>query len=189
MSESLFLTAAVSVAKPRLRAYLSAPVTPASAWPHEEWAGVTGAWHEDDDELPAAIAECDRWLDGDYATVLRELADEDELQLRFDETSGSLAVDLSCRVDFRLPSLVWACTVVRGLTGFMAGGEHGIVTVTADWSDDDLVMRLSPHRTAFLDRGTRARAEAKAQEIDLRSVACDADQPDTAAEVIDWLLD
>jgi hypothetical protein len=186
MSASLYVTAAVAVARPRLRAYLCAPVTPASAWP---WTGLTGAWHEDDDELPAAIAECDRWLDGDYATVFRDLAD-DELEFRFDEASGSLAVDFSTRVDFRLPSLVWAYTVLRGLAGFLAGDEHGIVTVTADWSDDDgLLMRLAPDHATFLDRGSRARAEAKAQEIDIRAAAYDADQPDTATDVIDRLLD
>ena len=41
MSESLFLTAAVTVAEPRLRAYLRAPVTPASAWPRQQWYGVS----------------------------------------------------------------------------------------------------------------------------------------------------
>ena len=186
MSESLYVTAAVAVARPRLRAYLSAPVTPASAW---QWTGLTG--DRDDAELPAAIAECDRWIDGDgdYATVFRDLAD-DELEFRFDEATGSLAVDFSTRVDFRLPSLVWSCTVLRGLAGFLAGAEHGIVTVTADWSDDDgLLMRLAPDRATFLDRGSRARAEAKAQEIDIRAAACDADQPGTATDVIDWLLD
>ncbi|WP_327004830.1 hypothetical protein OHA72_59060 [Dactylosporangium sp. NBC_01737] len=188
MSESLFLTAAVSVAKPRLRAYLSAPALPASQWPHPQWAGVTGGAWGSRDELPAAIAECDRWIDGDAAAVFREL-DEDELLFRFDEATGSLAVDLTTRVDFRLPSLIWSCTVLRGLTAFMAAGDHGIVTVTADWSDDTLLMLLAPDHTAFLDRDARARAEAKAQEIDIRSAACDADQPGTATEVIDWLLD
>ncbi|MEV4518332.1 hypothetical protein AB0K00_56420 [Dactylosporangium sp. NPDC049525] len=196
MSESLFLTAAVVVARPRLRAYLRAPVTPASGWSHQQWTGLTETQTQtqallDRDELPAAIQECDRWIDGDYATVFRDLADDDELLFRFDEATGSLAVDFSTRVDFRLPSTVWACTVLRGIAGFLAAGEHGLVTVTADWSDDAVLLRLAPDHSAFLDRDrdARARTQARAQEIDIRAAACDADQPGTAAEVVDWLLD
>jgi hypothetical protein len=184
VSESLLLTAAVAVAVPRLRAYLNAPVTPASAWSPRQWAAVAGGRRG---ELPAAIAECDRWIDGDAATLFRTLADDDELLFRFDEATGSLAVDVSCRVDFRLPSLIWACTVLRGLAGFMAGDDRGIVTVTTDWSDDSILMRLAPEHSAFLGRDARARAEARSWGIDVRAAACDADEDATPAEVIDRL--
>ncbi|MFG2041590.1 hypothetical protein [Dactylosporangium sp. NPDC048998] len=188
MSETVFLTAAIAVAKPRLQAYLRAPVKPASGWPEQQWAGISEACR---DELPAAIEECDRWLEGDYATVFGELAQDDELMFRFDEDSGSLAIDFSCRVDFRLPTLVWAFTVLRGIAEFMAEGDHGIVTVTADWNEDRIVMRLTPEHTAFLDRNgdVRARAEAGDREIDIRSAACDGYEAGSAAETIDWLAD
>ncbi|MER7003216.1 hypothetical protein ABT297_09235 [Dactylosporangium sp. NPDC000555] len=194
VSESVFLTAAIAVAKPCLRAYLRAPVKPASGWSQEQWAGIAAPGPGRApylDELPAAIEECDRWIDGDYATVLRELAHDDELMFRFDEASGSLAIDLSCRADFRLPTLVWAFTVLRGIAEFMADGDHGIVTATTDWNEDSILMRLAPKHAAFLDSDgdARARAEARNREIDIRSAACDADQADSAAETIDWLID
>ncbi|GAA2599834.1 hypothetical protein GCM10010399_33280 [Dactylosporangium fulvum] len=197
MSESVFLTAAIAVAKSRLRTYLRAPVKPASGWSQQQWAGITEAWRDDDErhqyreELPAAIKECDRWIDGDYATVFRDLAHDDELTFRFDEATGSLAVDFSSRVDFRLPTLVWACTVLRGIAEFMADGDRGIVTVTADWNEDKVLMHLTPNHAAFLDwnRDVRARTEARGWEIDIRSAACDTYQSDSAAETIDWLVD
>ncbi|MEV6811689.1 hypothetical protein [Micromonospora sp. NPDC051296] len=196
MSESVFLTAAIAVAKPRLRAYLRAPVKPASGWSQQQWAGITVAGRDDDErqqhreELPAAIDECDQWIDGDYATVFRDLAHDDELMFRFDEATGSLAIDFSVRVDFRLPTLVWAFAVLRGIAEFMTDGDNGTLTVTADGNEDRILMHLTPKHTAFLDgnRDVRARAEAADWEIDIRSAACDAYQPDSAAETIDWLV-
>ncbi|MEV8511668.1 hypothetical protein [Dactylosporangium sp. NPDC051484] len=194
MSESVHLTAAIVVAKPRLRAYLRASVKPASGWSRQQWAGLTEAWHGDHerheyrDELPAAIEECDGWIGGDYATVFRDLAHDDELTFRFDEATGSLAIDFSCRAEFRLPTLVWAVTVVRGIAEFMAGDDHGIVTVTTDWNGDSILMDLAPRHTAFIG-DARARARARDREIDIRSAAGDAYEADSAAETIDWLID
>ncbi|MDG6105709.1 hypothetical protein Daura_12820 [Dactylosporangium aurantiacum] len=187
MSESVYVTAAVAVARSRLRAYLNAPVAPAAGWTPERWAGLPGA---DPDELPAAIAEADRWLAGDAATVLRDLARDDELTLRYDEATGSLAADVAARADFRLPALVWAVTVFRGLAAFMAGDDHGLVTVNADWSDDDILLRLAPGHARLLDRGRDARAvaEARGRAIDVEAAARDAGD-DPADDVIDRLLD
>jgi hypothetical protein len=39
------------------------------------------------------------------------------------------------------------------------------------------------------DRDARARTEARSLAIDIHAAACDADQPGTAGEVIDWLLE
>jgi hypothetical protein len=186
------VTAAISIAGPRLRAYLNAPVTRASAWAPREWAGLTGsddgAGGGEEGELPAAIAECDTWLDGDHAAVLRDLAD-DELVFSYDEDTASLAVEFTSRVDFRLPSLVWACTVLRGMAGSMADGDRGLVTVTTDWHDDSVLLYLAPGRTAFLDpdRDAAAIARARSWEIDVRSAAGDTDPGEDAAGTIDRL--
>lgn len=187
MSESVYVTAVASVAPPRLRAFLDAPVARAADWTPGQWAGLSGA---DPDELPAAIAEADRWLDGDAATVLRDLADGDELTLRYDEATGSLAADVTGRADFRLPTLVWAVNLFRGLAACMAGDDHGLVTVSADWSDDSVLLRLAPGHAALLDRGRDARAiaEARSRAIDVEAAAGDAGD-DPPGDVIDRLLD
>ncbi len=187
MSESVFVTAAVAVPEARLRAYLRAPVTPAATWSPQRWAGLAGAASG---ELAAAIRECDRWIDGDYAGVFRALEDDGELTFRFDETTGSLAVDFAARADFRLPTLVWAVTVLRGLADFLADGDHGLVTVTNEWSDDTVLLHLTPGRSAFLDRDrdARAYAEARSREIDIQAAAGDAGEDEAPGEVIDRLL-
>ncbi|MEV0134809.1 hypothetical protein AB0H83_40915 [Dactylosporangium sp. NPDC050688] len=187
VSESVSVTAAVSVTLPRLRAYLHAPAARAAGWTPGQWAGLPGA---DPGELPAAVAEADRWLDGDAATVLRELARNDELTLRYDEATGSLAAGVAARADFRLPALVWAVTVFRGLAAFMAGDDQGLVTVSADWSDDSVLLHLTPGHAALLDRGRDARAiaEARSRAIGIEATAQDAGD-DPAGDVIDRLLD
>ncbi|MFF5225354.1 hypothetical protein [Dactylosporangium sp. NPDC000521] len=175
MSESVCVTAAVRIERSRLRAYLTAPANKASSWSPADWAGVTGG-HEDRDELPAAIAECDTWLDGDHADVLLGLID-DGLLLRYDEATAALVVEFESRADFRLPTLVWACTVLRGMAAFMADGDRGVVTVTSDWRDDSVVLQLTPGSSGFLEAG--ARAEARGWEIDVRADAEDSDTDDS----------
>lgn len=171
------MTAAITIGAPRLRAWLDAPVRPASSW--QDWAGVAASSH---DELRAAVEECDGWLSGDHAGVLRDLV-EDELLLRYDESTGALVVEFASRADFRLPTLVWACAVLRGLADFMADDDRGLVTVTNDWDDDTVLLHLGAGGSAFLDRARDARriAEAHGWEIDVRAAALDAD------EDVDWL--
>ncbi|MEV6931952.1 hypothetical protein AB0M46_46715 [Dactylosporangium sp. NPDC051485] len=167
MSETVMLAAAAVIAEPRLREFLDSPVKQAADWPEPDWAGLFAAMPDQSpDELPDAIAECDGWLDGDYATVLRALLDDDELTLRYDEATGSLALDFAGRVDFRLPSLVWACTIARGLAEFMDGEDRGTATITTDWNGAEIVLRLTPGRSEF-----RRDPEARAEEIDIRAAA------------------
>ncbi|GAA2383526.1 hypothetical protein [Dactylosporangium salmoneum] len=167
MSETVMLAVSAVIAEPRLREFLESPVKPAADWPERDWAGLLAAMPDQSrDELPGAIAECDGWLGGDYAAVLRELQDEDELTLRYDKATGSLVLDFAGRVDFRLPSLVWACTIARGLAGYMDGEDRGVATVTTDWNGDEIVLRLTPGRSEF-----RRDPEARAEEIDIRAAA------------------
>ncbi|MGI5183469.1 hypothetical protein ACQEVZ_45155 [Dactylosporangium sp. CA-152071] len=184
MSESVCVTAAVRIEHSRLRAYLNAPVEPASAWSPAEWAGVTGG-QEDRDELPAAIAECDSWLDGDHADVLLDLV-QDGLLLRYDEATAALVVEFESRADFRLPTLLWACTVLRGMAACMTDGDRGVVTVTTDWRDDSVVLQLTPGGSDFLAPG--ARAEVRGWEIDVRADAEDADPDEEPDEIINRLI-
>lgn len=192
MSDSLMVAAAITIAKPRLQTYLTGPVKPASAWPEKDWVGVTEPWSDSEErsryraELVDAIEECDSWIDGDYASVWHGLADEDELVLRFDETTGSLMVEFSSRVDFELPTLVWAFAVLRGVADFMAGDESGLVTVTVDWNDDTALMRLAPDQSSFLDRGRDALTyrRARDREIDIQSAVADLGRDESAAETI-----
>ncbi|GAB3837171.1 hypothetical protein ACFPIJ_17120 [Dactylosporangium cerinum] len=182
MSESVFVTAALLIAKPRLQTCLRSPVAPANAWSPQEWAGVSEL-----DELPSAIDECDSWLDGDYADVFLDLA-QDDLTFQFDEDTGSLVVEFSSRADFRLPTMIWAVTLLRGVAGFMADGDHGLVTVTNEWSDDTVLLHLAPDTSTFLDRrrDARAYAEAKSRELDIQAAAGATD--DEPRDVIDRLL-
>ncbi|MGW6916857.1 hypothetical protein ACWGB8_23975 [Kitasatospora sp. NPDC054939] len=185
MSQNLTVAAAVTVAVPRLRAYLRAPVVPASAWPVEDWAGLG-----DRAELAAAAGVCDRWLDGDYAGLWRGLDEDGGLALGYDEGSGALTVDIDTRVDVRLPSLVWGFTVLRGLAGFLAGDDGGLVTVTGDWDGEPVAMHLAPGRSRFLDRGRDAAALARAGDaaFDVRCAVADTDPDASATDIIERLL-
>ncbi|MFJ8111331.1 hypothetical protein [Streptomyces sp. NPDC096132] len=197
MSESVVVSASITIARPRLRAFLAAPVTPSAAWAEQEWAGICDPWSDGGErhryraELPAAIAECDSWIDGDYASLLCELADgEGGLTFCFDDATGSLAVNFSSRVDFRLPTLVWAFTVLRGVTAFMADDDSGLVSVDVDWNGDTALMRLGPDRSSFIDsrREPEAGAEARSRALDVRWAASDADEGEPATEIVARLL-
>jgi hypothetical protein len=196
MSQSVIVAVATTIAEPCLREWLRAPVKPASAWTQSGWAGLCASWSDGGTrrryraELPAAVEECDRWIDGDHAAVLRGLDEEDALTLGFDGASGSFTVDFDSRADFRLPTLVWAFTVVRGMADFMADDDRGLVTVTVDWSGDTTLMHLAPNRSSFLDRGQDSGllAGARDAEFGIRCAAGDADTGETATEMIERLL-
>ncbi|GAA3846030.1 hypothetical protein GCM10022243_10280 [Saccharothrix violaceirubra] len=175
MGEYVTVAAVMTVARPRVREWLRAAVVPASTW--TDWSGVEG-WDD------AAVAECDRWLEGDYAGLLHELVDDSGLRIGFDEATGSLTVDFDARVDFRLPSLIWAFTVFRGLADVMVDDDAGLVTVTGDWDDAPVALHLSPGRSEFV-RGA-ALARAADLEFDVRCAVGDVDDP--ATEVLDRLL-
>ncbi|MFJ1706322.1 hypothetical protein [Kitasatospora sp. NPDC088346] len=197
MSQSIVVAAAVVIAKPRLRAFLRAPVVPASAWTEGEWIGVCEAWSDSGvrrryrEELAGAIDECDGWLDGDYAGLLRGLDDEGSPAIAFDEVTGSLVVDFEARVDFELPSLIWAFSVLRGMESFLDEGDGGLVTVTVDWSGDSALMLLASNRSSFLDRTGDAvsRARARNAEFDVRCAVSDGEGDGASvAETVDRLL-
>ncbi|WP_431683661.1 hypothetical protein [Kitasatospora sp. KL5] len=196
MSRFVIVTAAIVVPKPRLQAYLRAPVAPASTWTEQDWAGLCEPWSDSGTrrryrrELAGAVAECDGWIDGDYAGLLCGLDGDGEPAIRFDEATGSLTVDFDCRVDFQLPSMIWAFTALRGMAGFMAEDDSGLVAVTADWSDETVLMHLSPGRSSFLDpnRDTAALARARDAAFDARCAAGDADTNESATEVVERLL-
>ncbi|PPK71272.1 hypothetical protein V5P93_003137 [Actinokineospora auranticolor] len=187
MSQYVVVAATMTIAQPRLRSYLRAPVAPASTWSEQDWAGVCDPWPRYRAELPSAIAECDRWIKGDYADLLRDF---DELTLRHDDATDSLLLEFDTRADFQLPTLIWACCVLRGVTPFMADDDSGCATITTDWDDDaELRLRLSPNRSAFLDpdRDRAAIAKAKDADFDVRLAISDADPDESGADVLDRL--
>ncbi|MFE4667991.1 hypothetical protein ACFRI7_38060 [Streptomyces sp. NPDC056716] len=169
MGQYVTLAAAVIIGRPRLEAYLRAPVRPASTWGERDWAGLCAPWSEGRryrEELSAAVAECDRWTGGDHAGLLSTLAEDDVLSAGYDPDSGSLALDADVRVDFRLPGLIWACTALRGMASFLTGEDAGLVTVTADWDAGSALLRLLPGRSAFLDRERDAAEWARARDLE-----------------------
>lgn len=196
MSEHVTVAAAVRIARPRLQTYLRAPVVPASTWPAHDWAGVCGSWDDGGtrsgyrEELADAIRACDGWLDGDHAGLLAGLDEDGEPALGYDEATGSLTVDFDARVDFRLPSAIWALTVLRGMAGFMADDDTGLVTLTTDWSGEPVLLRLGPDRSSFLaaDRDARELARARDAEFDVRCAAGEAVRYGSAAEAVEHLL-
>ncbi|ALG14318.1 hypothetical protein [Kibdelosporangium phytohabitans] len=178
MSQYVSVAAAMTITKPRLQTYLRTPVAPASTWALQDWTGVCDPWSDSEtrrryrDELADAVKECDSWIDGDYAGLWRDL---DELTLGFDPDTGSLAVDFDTRADFQLPSVIWACTVLRGLANAMADNDSGLITITADWDGEAVLsLHVSPGQSAFLGRGTKALAEAKDAEFDVRCAVTDS---------------
>ncbi|OKI12541.1 hypothetical protein [Streptomyces sp. CB03911] len=183
MSQFIMVAAAVVMARPRLEAYLRAPVAPASAWAEAEWSGVCESWRDGAvrrryrEELAGAVEACDGWTDGDHAGLLLGLDDEDgSLTIGFDRGSGSLTIDFDARVDFQLPSLIWAFSALRGMAAFMADEDTGLVTVTADWDDTPVLMLLGPNRSSFLDRNRDAAAWGRARdtEFDVRCAVSEA---------------
>ncbi|MEV7286255.1 hypothetical protein AB0O01_17050 [Streptomyces sp. NPDC093252] len=185
MGQYVSVTAALVIGAPRLTGYLRAPAVPASAWPLADWAALG---HGED--LSAAVAACDDWLTGDYAGLLRDLAEDGGLSAAHDPDTGSLVLDLDTRVDARLPGLVWACAVPRGLTRFLADGEGGLVTVTTDWDDTTAHLLLTPGASAFLDprRDAAALARARDAEFDARCAVSDP-SADSATDLVAQLLD
>ncbi|MEV0678528.1 hypothetical protein AB0I60_18620 [Actinosynnema sp. NPDC050436] len=191
MSRNLTVAAAITIATPRLQSYLRAPVPPASAWAEHEWVGLCEAWSDAATrrryraEPAGAVAECDRWVGGDHADLLRGLDDDGGLTLGHDGDSGALVLDLDTRVDFPLPSPVWAFTVLRGVAAFLADDDSGLVEVTVDWAPDVVLMQLSPGRSVFLGRGVAPTARARDAEFDARCAVSDTDRGETASEVVD----
>ncbi|MFE6870983.1 hypothetical protein ACFVFS_31055 [Kitasatospora sp. NPDC057692] len=196
MARYVTVAAAVTMEPARLREFLRSPVTPPSTRPESDWSGLCDPWHEEAvrrryrAELPAALAECDRWIDGDHAALLRGLDEDGGLTLRHDEATGSLAVDFDTRVDFELPGMIWALTALRGLADAMAGEDTGLVELTTDWSGGTVLLHLAPKRSAFLDpdRDAAALARARNAAFDARAAACEADEDTEAGEVLDRLL-
>ncbi|KOV09699.1 hypothetical protein ADK60_39915 [Streptomyces sp. XY431] len=196
MARYITVTAAITIAEPRLRAYLRSPLAPASAWPESDWTGLCTPWPDRAlcgqylAELPAAVAECDSWLDGDHADHLLELAGRDELTLRHDGATGALALDLDTRVDFELPGMIWAFTVLRGLAEVMAEADGGLVELTPDWTGGTVPMLLSPGRSVFLDpaRDAAALAPARDAAFDVRCAAPGPEQDEPAAGLLERLL-
>ncbi len=196
MARYITVTAAVTVAAPRLRAYLRSPLAPASAWPEADWTGLCTPWPDRAvrrrylAELPAAVAECDSWLDGDHADLLRDLAADDALALRHDGATGALVLDLDTRVDFELPGMIWAFTALRGLAAVLADGDGGLVELTPDWTGGAALLHLSPGRSAFLDPARDAAVLARARDaaFDVRCAVPEADEGASAAELLERLL-
>ncbi|MFJ4091140.1 hypothetical protein ACIPYS_06110 [Kitasatospora sp. NPDC089913] len=196
MARYITVTAAVTVAEPRLRAYLRSPLAPASAWPEPDWTGLCTPWPDRAlrsrylAELPAAVAECDSWLDGDHADHLLELAEHDDLGLRHDGAGDALVLDLDTRVDFELPGMIWAFTVLRGLAAVLADGEGGLVELTPDWTAGSVPMLLSPRRSAFLDPARDAAALARARDaaFDVRCAVPEKHDDTSVAELLEQLL-
>ncbi|GGV25089.1 hypothetical protein GCM10010495_46130 [Kitasatospora herbaricolor] len=199
MAQFVEVAAAVVMARPRLVAYLRAPAAPASTWPVEEWAGVCEPWRDGAlrrryrEELVGAVEACDGWTDGDHAGLLRGLDDEDgSLTLGFDRAGGSLTIGFDLRVDFQLPSLIWAFSTLRGMAAFMADEDTGLVTVTAGWDDTPVLMHLGPNRSSFLDRSRDAAAWSRARdtEFDVRCAVSEAgtDADGSASGIIRRLL-
>ncbi|WP_380283744.1 hypothetical protein [Kitasatospora purpeofusca] len=195
MARYVTVTAAVTMDPARLREFLRSPVAPPSTRPESAWSGLCAPWHDEAlrrryrAELPAALAECDRWTDGDHAALLHGLAEDGGLTLRHDGPTGSLAVDLDTRVDFELPGLIWALTALRGLADAMAGEDTGLVELTADWSGGTVLLHLAPKRSAFLDpdRDAATLARARNAAFDARAAA-EADEGAEAADVLERLL-
>ncbi|MFC9329586.1 hypothetical protein [Kitasatospora sp. NPDC057015] len=179
MSQFIEVAAAVVMARPRLEAFLRAPVALASAWPVDDWLGICEPWNDGAlrrryrEELAGAVTECDGWIDGDHVGLLRGL---DGLRIGSDEDSDSLTIDFDSRVDFQLPSLIWVFTALRGMAGFMAEDDTGLVTAIVDWDDASAVMHLGPNRSSFLDRTRDAALWARARdaEFDVRCAVSDA---------------
>ncbi|SDT81569.1 hypothetical protein SAMN05216371_6708 [Streptomyces sp. TLI_053] len=196
MARYITVTAAVTVAEPRLRAYLRSPLAPASAWPESDWTGLCTPWPDRAlrgrylAELPAAVAECDSWLDGDHADHLLDLAEHDDLGLRHDGAGDALVLDLDTRVDFELPGMIWAFTVLRGLAAVLADGEGGLVELTPDWTAGSVPMLLSPRRSAFLDPARDAAALARARDaaFDVRCAVPEKHDDTSVAELLEQLL-
>ncbi|MFF8774016.1 hypothetical protein [Kitasatospora sp. NPDC015120] len=195
MARYLTVTAAVTIDQARLRAYLRAPVAPASARPEPDWAGLCAPWRDGAlrrryrAELPAALAACDRWTDGDHAAFLRDLDEDGALTLRHDGSTGSLTLDIDTRVDFELPGMIQALTVLSGLADVMAGEDTGLVELTTDWSEGTVLLHLTPGRAAFLDPARDATTLARARDaaFDTRCAA-EPDEDEPAGEVLDRLL-
>ncbi|MFJ8436065.1 hypothetical protein ACIQ9P_32670 [Kitasatospora sp. NPDC094019] len=196
MARYITVTAAVTIAEPRLRAYLRAPLAPASAWPESDWAALCTSWSDRAlcgrylAELPAAVAECDSWLDGDHADHLLDLAGHDDLGLRHDAATGALTLDLDTRVDFELPGMIWAFTVLRGLAEVMAEGDGGLLELTPDWTGGTSSMLLSPRRSTFLDPARDAAALALARDtaFDVRCAVPERGEDESAAGLLERLL-
>ncbi|MFE2107407.1 hypothetical protein ACFXAF_16240 [Kitasatospora sp. NPDC059463] len=196
MARYLTVTAAVTIDTARLRAYLRAPVAPASTRPGPDWTGLCAPWHDEAlrrryrAELPAALAECDRWTDGDHAAFLHDLDEDGALTLRHDAPTGSLALDLDTRVDFELPGMIQALTVLCGLADAMAGDDTGLVELTTDWSEGTVLLHLTPGRPAFLDPARDAATLARARDaaFDTRCAAGESGEDEPAGEVLDRLL-
>ncbi|WP_156893089.1 hypothetical protein [Actinokineospora enzanensis] len=187
MGRYVTVAAAMVIEEVRLRKFLQAPVARANTWPENDWAGICAPWSDEAvrleyrEQLTAAIAECDGWIDGTYAELLLGIDEEDgSLSVGFDEASGSLVVEFEARVDFPVPSLIWALTVFRGMAGFMVDDETGIVTVTADWDiQAELLMLLEPGKSEFPGQ---AQPKAKDRAFDIRCAVGDSDE--SASELI-----
>ncbi len=196
MALYITVTAAVTIAEPRLRAHLRSPLAPASAWPESDWTGLCTPWADRAlrdqylAELPAAVAECDGWLDGDHADHLLELAEHDDLALRHDEATGALTLDLDTRVDFELPGMIWAFTVLRSLAGVMAEGDGGLVELTPDWTAGAVRMLLAPGRSVFLDPARDAAELARARDaaFDVRCAVPEPGEGEPTAGLLERLL-
>ncbi|MFE7565195.1 hypothetical protein [Kitasatospora sp. NPDC057500] len=197
MARYVTVAAAVTIDAARLRTYLRSPVARACARPESDWTGLCTPWPDAAvrrrylAELPAALAECDRWIEGDHATLLAALDEDDALTLRHHEATGSLTVDFDTRVDFELPGMIWALTALRGLAGTMAADDTGLVELTTDWTAGTALLRLSPDHSAFLhpahDSTTLTRARNAA--FDTRCLASEADEDEPTGEVLARLLD
>ncbi|MFB6890275.1 hypothetical protein ACFCX4_13270 [Kitasatospora sp. NPDC056327] len=196
MARYVTVTAAVRIGGPRLRAYLRSPAAPPGTRPGADWTGLCDAWPDGAvrrryrAELPAALAECDRWTGGDHAGLLRGLDEDGGLTLRHDGAGDSLAIDFDSRIDFELPGMIWAFTALRGLADTMADGDAGLVELTADWCGGTVPMRLAPQHSAFLHPARDAAALARARDaaFDVRCAASEADPDEPAGDVLDRLL-
>ncbi|MER5355189.1 hypothetical protein ABT093_33310 [Kitasatospora sp. NPDC002551] len=196
MARYLTVTAAVTTDRARLREFLRSPVAPPSTRPASDWAGLCTPWREEAvrrryrAELPAALAECDRWIDGDHAALLHGLDEDGGLVLRHDNATGALIVDFDTRVDFELPGMIWAFTALRGLADAMAGADTGLVELTADWSAESVLLHLAPGRSVLLDPDRDAAVLARARDaaFDARCAASGADGDEPAGAVLARLL-
>ncbi|MFF7455462.1 hypothetical protein [Kitasatospora sp. NPDC008115] len=196
MARYVTVTAAVTIDAARLRTYLRSPVAPATARPRSDWTGLCTPWPDAAvrrrylAELPAALAECDRWIEGDHAALLTALGEDDALTLRHHEPTGSLTVDFDTRVDFELPGMIWALTALRGLADTMAADDTGLVELTTDWTAGTALLHLTPGHATFLDpaRHSTTLAQARNTAFDTRCTTSEADDNAPATETIARLL-
>ncbi|MER7705893.1 hypothetical protein ABTX81_23735 [Kitasatospora sp. NPDC097605] len=196
MARYVTVTAAITMDPARLRRYLRSPLAPASAWPEPEWTGLCAPWRDPAvrrryrAELPAALAECDRWTEGDHASYLHGLDEDGGLTLRHDEAAGALTIDFDTRVDFELPGMIWALTALRGLAAAMAADDTGLVELTPDWTAGTALLHLTPNGSAFLDpaRDAPTLAHARDTAFDTRCTTSKTDEDEPAGDVLDRLL-